>query len=174
MNPNISQKQKDDIRNEIVSGNFNLEIEIKKLTDQGHSKESAAQCISDELKKIKTEIFNRKLEEKNKEEHQKIAVIATIMIACIGPIFDTLSLIWYTIAFILAGIAGFFGAKDKPAAGILSALLLILSFPFAYNFYFSDRSSFIKIELLIPMFMAVIPCYILYFIIDKLFYSEKQ
>ena len=123
---------------------------------------------------IRNELFQKKLKDNNQEDVQKVISIAIIMIAMIGPVFDIRSPIWYMLAFAGCGIAGYFAYKTKPIAGVIGAIIVPVILPFSYNWYFTGRTRYIKIELLIPLLMAIIPAFLVYYIISKTVYANRE
>ena len=75
---------------------------------------------------------------------------------------------------IIAGIAGYYGAEETPMAGILGSMVFVIASGYAFDFYLSGRTSYIKIELLIPFFMAAIPAGIIFFGLFVVEYSNKK
>lgn len=123
---------------------------------------------------IRNELFQKKLKDNNQEDVQKVISVAIIMIAMIGPVFDIRSPIWYMLAFAACGIAGYFAYKTKPIAGVIGGIIVPVILPFSYNWYFTGRTRYIKIELLIPLLMAIIPAFLVYYIISKTVYANRE
>jgi hypothetical protein len=174
MHSTLSQTQKDEIRQSFLQQNFSLEAEIEKLVDAGYEEDKAKLLIIAEIKEYKKEIFQKKVNRNDQEEIKKVITFVVIMVSLIGPIFDIVSPLWYIAAVVITGIAGYIGYKPKPIAGLLGCMIVPIIFPFAYSFYFSGRTSYIKIEMVIPLIMAIVPGVLLYFIISKTVYSNLE
>jgi hypothetical protein len=170
----LSTDQVNVIRESIARGNFSTERHVRMLVEKGFSKEIAEQLVAGEVKAYREELFQEKITVQDDQEVQKITDLAAIMVALAGPVFEVRSVLWYLVAAVLAGSAGYFGHRSKPVAGITGAVLLVLLFPFTYSFYFSGRSSYLRIELIIPMLMALVPAYVAFFIISKVCYSKYE
>ncbi len=170
----LSTDQVNVIRESIARGNFSTERHVRMLVEKGFSKEIAEQLVAGKVKAYREELFQEKITVQDDQEVQKITDLAAIMVALAGPVFEVRSVLWYLVAAVLAGSAGYFGHRSKPVAGITGAVLLVLLFPFTYSFYFSGRSSYLRIELIIPMLMALVPAYVASFIISKVCYSEYE
>lgn len=174
MNSTLSQIQKDEIRQSFLQPTFSLEAEIEKLMTAGYEEAKAKLLIIAEFKEYKKEMFQKKVKRNDQEEIKKVVTFVVIMISLVGPIFDIVSPLWYIVAVVIAGIAGYWGYKPKPIAGLLGCMIVPIAFPFAYMFYFTGRTSFIKIEMVIPLLMAIVPGVLVYFIISKTVYSNLE
>lgn len=170
----LTQEQVDSIVQSYTSGRFSPDTEITKLVAAGYDADTAKQQVTEVVKQARQQLVNARLHADKNSEAEKAAVIVTTMVAVGGPVFDTTSVVWYAFAVIIAAAAGYFGFKHKPAAGIVGCILLVLIMPFTYNMYFKDRSSYIRIEMLIPLLMAAVPAFIVYFIIDKAAYNNTN
>jgi hypothetical protein len=175
MNSTLTQSQKDEIRQALLHNTFSMEAEVAKLMNRGGYDEAYAKAlIVAELREYKQELFNKKLQRNNSEETGKVISIGILMVSLIGPLFDIRSPLWYMVAFAASGVGGYFAYKTKPLAGIIGAVIFSATFPFAYQWYFSGRSRFIRIEMLIPMIVAIIPAFLVFFIISKTVYTNKE
>jgi hypothetical protein len=174
MNSTLSQKQKDEIRQSFLQQTFSLEAEIEKLVGAGYDEDKAKLLIIAEIKQYKKEMFQKTVKRNDHEEIKKVVTFVVIMISLVGPIFDIVSPLWYIVAVVIAGIAGYWGYKPKPIAGLVGCMIVPIIFPFAYIFYFSGRTSFIKIEMIIPLVMAIVPGVLVYFILSKTVYSNLE
>ncbi|OQP44731.1 hypothetical protein A4H97_10230 [Niastella yeongjuensis] len=170
----LTPQQKDELRQSFTQGGFSAEAAILKLVAEGYEPEEAKALIVAEFKEYKTEVFNRVVNRNNSEEARKGLTILIMMISVIGPLFDITSPLWYIVAIAASGITGYFAFKTKPIAGVLGSIIMPIVFPFAYNFYFSGRTSFIRIEMLIPIFIAAVPAFIIYYIISKTVYAKVE
>ncbi|HZV68426.1 MAG TPA: hypothetical protein VFG10_02750 [Saprospiraceae bacterium] len=173
MNDQLTQDKKDQFRNDMANNNFSPQVEILKLVSEGYEVEKAKDLIVAEMKAYKKEVFEKVVKRNNQNEMSKVMLIVILLIAFIGPVASIVSFKWYAIAVLLAGAAGYFGWKDKPAAGVVGAIIMVIAFPFAYNFYFADRESFIRIEIVIPLLIAGAPAVIAYKILAS-FYSDPD
>jgi hypothetical protein len=174
MNSTLSQTQKDEIRQSFLQQTFSLEAEIEKLVAAGYEEAIAKLLIIAELKEYKKEMFQKKVKRNDQEEIKKVITFVVIMISLAGPIFDIISPLWYIVAVVITGIAGYWGYKPKPIAGLLGCMIVPIAFPFTYMFYFTGRTSFIKIEMVIPLVMAIVPAVLVYFIVSKILYPNTE
>jgi hypothetical protein len=170
----LSTDQVNVIRESIARGNFSTERHVRILVEKGFSKDIAEKLVSEEVQAYRNELFQEKITGQDNQEAQKIGQMVALMVALAGPVFEVTSILWYLVAVAVSGSAGYFGHRSKPVAGITGGVILVLLFPFTYSFYFSGRSSYIGIELIIPMLMALIPAYAALFIISKVFYSDYE
>lgn len=125
-------------------------------------------------KASKNELFNKIVNAEKENKKQQTAITVIIIFAIIGPVFNTDSALWYSLAMLVAGVAGYYGFFNKQAAGVAGAELLVMLFPFTCNYYLSGRSHYVNIELLIPLVIAAIPAFLLFFLISKIFYSNAE
>lgn len=170
----LTQTEKDQIRYKLTTNTFSAETEIAKLVEKGYNETEAKSLLLDELREYKQVLFEKKMQQNKQGEVESIAVGATVMFTMIGPLFGITSPMWFMIAFLAAGVGGYFAAKDKPIAGIAGGVLYGIIFPLAHNMYFAGRTKFIRIEMVIPIIMAMIPAFILYFILAKTVYAKSD
>ena len=174
MNRTLSQQQKDEIRQSITQGNFSAQAAIIKLVAEGYELDEAKALIIAEIKAYKKAMFD-KVDKRNKgEETQKFLIIAIVVISMIGPVANITSPLWYIAAIALAGVAGYFAFKDKPIAGVLGGVIMPVVLPFVYNFYFTGRTTYIQIEMAIPILIAALPAYLVFLIISKTVYANVE
>ncbi len=172
MNNKLSQEQIDNIKNSLLSGYTSTETEIKKLVSAGFDEEVAKKIISDVMKSLREELFEQSLLKKKKEEARSVAILVITMVSLIGPIFNMRSIGWYMLAVAIVAAVAYYGFKDKPIAGIIGSITVVILFPIMYNYYFASRSSYIRIELLIPLVMAAIPALLIFLLLSKLIYPK--
>jgi hypothetical protein len=174
MNRILTQQQKADLRQSFSQPGFSAEAAILKLVNEGYDVAEAKALIVAEFKEYKKELFEKAQKRNDSEEARKILFVAVFMLSIIGPVFDITSPLWYVAAFVASGVAGYYAYKEKPIAGIAGSILFAILFPFTYHFYFAGRSSYIRIEMLVPIFMAITPAFIIYFIISKTVYANIE
>lgn len=174
MTNTLSQTEKDQIRYKITTHTFSAEAEIASLVEKGYNEAEAKSLLLDEIRAYKQELFHKKMDKNKQSEIENGVLVGIIMVTLIGPLFGVRAPMWYIIAFIAAGIGGYFAAKNKPVAGIAGSVLYAIIFPLAHNMYFADRTKFIRIEMVIPMIMAAIPAFLLYFILSKTIYANSD
>jgi hypothetical protein len=174
MSRTLSQTQKDELRQSFLQHNFSLDAAIEKLVNAGYDEANAKLLIVAEFKEFKKEMFQKKVKGNDQEEIKKVVTFVVIMVSLVGPIFDIVSPLWYIAAVVITGIAGYIGYKPKPIAGLLGCMIVTIAFPFCYMFYFTGRTSYIKIEMVIPLVMAIVPAVLLYFIVSKILYPNTE
>lgn len=170
----LTQEQKDFIRARLSNNTFDPKLEILKLIELGFDPQTAKDLVISEIKAYKKELFDTVVKQKNQDELRNIMFVLIFVIALIGPMFHIQSPLWYIIALIGSGTAGFFGWRSKPIAGVIGAIVATIVFPFAYNAYFEGRSTIIKIEIAVPMILSAIPAVIVYFIISRIGYPNNH
>jgi Na+/H+-translocating membrane pyrophosphatase len=155
-----------EIKERVFNGERDLTGLLVELENKGYSNEEAKAILAAVSRDIKKDMFNKATKKNSNDEYAQAALVIIFMIALIPPVFDVQSPIVFFITAILAAITGYFGFKQSPIAGAISAGLAVFIFKYAYHFYFEGRESFIRIEILIPMLMAAAPVFILYLILS--------
>ena len=163
-----------EIKESFLSGSLSAEQLIEQLHEAGMDANAAHQWLSDLTRAHKRELFNKAVERDTNNEARGIVFFITLMITIIGPVFEIRSALWYIIALLAVGFAGYYGYKNKPIAGIAGTVAFAILFPLAYAQYFANKTSYIKIELMIPVAMAAIPAVLLLFILSKTIYRGQD
>jgi hypothetical protein len=174
MDPILTESQRDELRLGFTTAGFSMEDAMARLTAHGYEPEEARGLIVLEYKLYKREMFERTVKKDESKEWRKVMFLFVTIISIIGPVANITSGIWYIVACGLCGFLGYLAYKDKPIAGIIGGILVPIAFIFSYAFYFADRTSYIKIEMAIPLLLAFLPSVLVFFVISKLFYNEAQ
>lgn len=174
MNDTLSYDQREELRRSFAQGGFSLEAAMARLVSEGMDENTAASLITAEYKAYRKELFLKTDRQHQSEEAKKIVAGIVFAISVIGPIFEITSMIWYIIAIAVAGGIGYWGYRPRPIAGLVAAIMVPIVFPLAYSFYFTGRTSYINIEMLIPMAIAVAPAIIVYYLISKTVYANTE
>jgi mannose/fructose/N-acetylgalactosamine-specific phosphotransferase system component IID len=174
MNNTLTQEQKDELRRSFKDPDFSAEDAIKKLMAHGFSHAVARGFILTEVRARKQELFEEAMKGKKVDEVRGFAFVAVVMVSLLSTLFGIHSIFWHVVITGIAGIAGFFAFQNKPIAGVLSFIVFAIIFPFAFDFYFSGRTSFIKIEMFIPMLMAAAPAAIFYYALSLTVYANTE
>lgn len=162
------------IKESLLAGALSAEEAIQKLIEGGYEPNAAHAFVAEITRQNKQELFNNALQRKKREESKEISFFVVMMISIIGPVFEIQSAFWYMIVLVVAGTAGYLGYKNKPIAGIGAFLSFALLFPFTYSTYFTGRTSFLRIEMVIPVLMAAVPAFLLLLLLSKIFYSNQE
>jgi hypothetical protein len=170
----LTRYQKDEILRSVKAENFSVDHEIQKLVKEGFDHTISRNLILQLLKEYRYELFQHKLSQQKNEEKKKLSYFVLLMIAIAGPVFDVSNMLWYLLACGIAGAVGYYGQQDKPFAGLLGGIFLVMLFPLTYVFYMSDRHSYFNIELLIPLLMAAVPAGLIQFCVGKFFMTKTK
>ncbi|WP_018343681.1 hypothetical protein [Cytophaga aurantiaca] len=170
----LTEKQKNRIHTNLASGNFNVPAEVQHLVEQGFSEGEAALKIKEEIGAYRQRLFDQKIEKEKGEEYEKLAYALVVMVAILGPIMGIGSFVWYLAACAIAGGIGYWAFKDKPLAGLAGSICAVIMLPPIYEWYVSGRESIIKIEMLIPVGLALVPSYLVGYLVYITFYSNKN
>ena len=174
MKDSLTQEEKEYIKEAISNSTFSPQLEIERLIKLGCEPEIAKGLVVAEIKIYKKELFDKAVKKDDRSEVTKLMFVLIFVIALIGPMFSIQSPGWYIIATMAAGVAGYFGYREKPIAGVIAAMVGTIVFPFAYAFYFEGRSSFIRLEMVVPVIISAIPAIISYYIISWLAYPNTE
>lgn len=170
----LSQAYKNQLLPRLLNETFDLESDLDFLTQQGFDREEARTLIHKELIRLQKHALEDAKREKEESENEKAALLITMMISVIGPIFEINSLLYYFIVITAVGALGFWGYKRTPIAGVVSCALVAILMPIFLLWYMSGRSSVIKIELLIPIVLSAVPAYLVGLGIKKVVYENKK
>jgi len=174
MNSTLSPEQKEEIRQSFSQGVSSVDIQIARLIESGYDEISAKKLLQQEFKEYKNQLFQEAQQKEKREQAEKVALIVVFIIGTIGAVFEIKSTIWYVISIATAVLAGFLGFRRKPVAGILGCVLYPVAFAFTFPSYFAGRTSYVKIEMLVPLLLAAVPAFVVYKLIEKIFYSNIE
>jgi hypothetical protein len=174
METNASPGQPGTAPQQALQTEFSVENEIQRLMEKGLPRARAEAVVSEVLKTHRKKLFQASVSKQTNEENKKAAFLVAMLASLLGPAMEISSAAWYLAAMAISGAAGWFGYKDKPVAGIAGGVALAMVLPLTYQLYFTGRSSYIKIELLIPVLMAAVPSYLLLLLIAKIFYPKNE
>lgn len=102
-----------------------------------------------------------------------ITILASFLCFSFSSLFGASSM-WYLLVIVIALVAGYFANKEYPIPTMAGCLAVAVIFPMAYTYYFFGRSSYLNIEMLIPMLIAIVPGYLVQFLISKLLSVLKR
>jgi len=172
MNPPLTEQERDVLRLSFTTSGYSMEDAMDKLNGKRLDEETARELVIMEYERYMKEMTGHAKQQENSHEGVKEIFIAVAIISIMGPMIGINSPAWYGVASILGGVAGYFAYRNKPVAGVLAGLIVPIIMQWACIYYFQDRSSFYKIELAIPLFLAFIPSAIVFLVVSKLFYSK--
>lgn len=167
----LSYEQTQEIQQAIKEGYFLMDDYVKKLIDQGFEKDTAVALLQ---KQYKQALFESAKRQQKQKEEKGVAIFAVIMVSAAMAVFEVTSPIWLTVLIAIAGLAGYWGNKEKPIAGVMAFILFAISLPFTVNFYLKGRSSYLNLELLIPIAIAAAPAALIFLILSKLVYPKES
>lgn len=167
----LSYEQIEEIQQAIAGGYFFIDDYVQKLTDQGFEKDVAIALLQ---KQYKQALFESAKRQQKQKEERGLAIFAVVMTSALIAIFEVTSPVWYMVIMVIAGFAGYWGYKDKPIAGIVSFPLFAIALPVTINFYLKGRSTYLNLELLIPIAIAAAPAALVFLILSKLLYPKES
>jgi len=169
----LTQQQVDGIVAAYESGNFSYPTEVLRLISAGYSQQEAEQQVTEVVKQLRQQIFNARKNAGKKADGKKASFYIILMVASIAPVFDVTSVTWLAIAVVIAIAAAYWGNKDRPAGAIAAAIVMVLLFPVTYSVYMKGRTSYIRIEMLLPLLMAAVPAGIAYVLFNAIIPGRK-
>jgi hypothetical protein len=161
MKPILSPTDIHQVYQAIGRENLHPENAVQQLVAKGYEEDMARSLVHKLIKEHNTALFRQNLRRRKLEERKKASYLIILLIAVAGPLFGIASGLWYIVASVAAGLAGHFGKPDTPVAGIVGGILPVLLFPWTWSLYMHGRQSYITIELLVPLLMAVVPAWLL-------------
>jgi hypothetical protein len=161
------------VRRLLVDDSYSYDTVVSIMLKKGFQKDVAESVVFHVAKQNQAEILMRQKTDKNEEEKQFgfFTVSTMVVLGCI--LFgETNPELFLGLSFIGAVIAYFVEPK-RPIVAVVCGFLSVYVSYFVYMWYFSNRTSFYKIELLIPMFIIMVIVFGVYLILNKIFYSQK-
>ena len=170
----LTYTQIQELKRKIKAGTFDDEFEINKLIILGFESAKARELVLKVFKSYKDDLFDAAKEKNESEDRSNVAYLVAIMpsifIALVGGNNGLLILI----SIVIACGAGYYGFPDKPIAAMIGFAVGAIILPFACGFYLRGRSSFINIELLIPIFISYGPALLIKYALSKMLYSDED
>jgi len=167
----LSYEQIQEIQQAIAGGYFLIDDYIQKLVDQGFEKDVAQALLQ---KQCKQALFESAKRQQKQKEERGVAIFIVVMASAIIAVFEVSSPVWYMILVAVAGFAGYWGYKEKPTAGIIAFPVFAILLPLTVNFYLKGRSTYLNLELLIPIAIAAAPSALIFLILSKLLYPKNN
>jgi len=170
----LSSEQKKRIQENFQSGEFNTETEISTLVREGILEEHANLLLKEEAGIFREKMFKGKLKSEDTENKKSIALVVILLLGIAGHVFNLSFPLWYIGSSVVAGAIGFFVYRETPISGILGAIMAVLLLPITLATYTEGRSTIFNIELIIPIGIAIVPSYIVYYFSAKMIYPPKK
>lgn len=174
MNKELTYLQRKNIQEAYLKDKISIEKQIVELILAGFDELTAEHLVNKVIKEYKQVLFEDAQEKVTNEEHKNISYYVIVFATALGPLFNIENIMWYFLAIAIAGVAGNYGFKDKPLAGIIGAIVPVILLPIIFKIYLGGKSSFIVIELIIPLIVSLIIAYLTQFAISKFMYPEYE
>jgi len=168
MQNTLSEEQAERIKIKYSLGILQLDEEVKALANDGFDEKIAKQLVTDCISEQRKLMFDNRIETEKKNELHNVMISAIIFLSIIGPVFGIRSGFWYFFATVTGGILGYFGFKHK-VGGVVVGVMMVLLTLLTVSYYLADRRSYINIELLIPVAITMIPTFLVYWLLSKIF-----
>ncbi|MDF2192152.1 hypothetical protein [Paraflavitalea sp. CAU 1676] len=176
MNNTLTPEQRDELHQLFSQRDFSFANAEARLVHHGYDEATAKQLVWAAYREHKNRIIDQ-IEERHHDtggQGQKIVPYVVLMISVIGPLFGITSTAWYICVIAISALIGFWGVKPRPVAGLLGCGIFPMVYPFVHRLYFSGRIGFMKIELLLPVFIAAIPALLVYFVLARTMYADAE
>jgi hypothetical protein len=168
----ILNKGKEIIRKLLIDDHLSIEQVTDLLVGRGLERENAYAIVFSVAKEHRAEIIEHREHAKNEDDKQMGFVAFSAMIVAGLVLFGVTDFsIFLGLAFVGALVA-YLLEPDKPIVSIPCGFLTILIMYFANVTYFQDRTSFLRIELLIPMGISMVLIMAIYAMLNKCFYAN--
>jgi len=169
----LNEVQRKRIQQAFRSGNLNMNIEVENLVNQGFNQDEAVEQIKNEVNRFRQKLFDEKIKAEENEDYSKLAIFFVVLIGIVSPIFHITSIAWIVASILLSGGIGYWAYREQPIAGAVGCISAAILLPITFNWYLAERSSVIKIELLIPVILALLPSFLIGFVVSKILYQTK-
>jgi hypothetical protein len=174
MNKEPTYQQRKNIQQAYLKDKISIEKQIVELILAGFDELTAEYVVNKVIKEYKQELYEEAKEKEINEEHKNISYYVIVFTTALGPLFGIENIIWYLLAIAIAGVAGNYGFKDKPLAGIVGGIVPVILFPLIFKIYLGGKSNYIVIELILPLIGSLIIAYLIQFVISKIMYPEYE
>ncbi|WP_289663684.1 hypothetical protein [Flavobacterium panacagri] len=172
MQTDLSYTKTEELKKKLRAGTYDGNQELIELIRLGYDPILAKEMLSKVIKMHKDDLYEETKEAKETEEREKIAFSAVIMITTFLSMFAGDSSIIILISIIVACFCGYYGNQDNPIPGMVGYTLAAMIMPFACGFYFEGRSTFLNLEILIPLFFSFGPGLLVKYILSRILPSD--
>ncbi len=169
-----NKKLKEIIRRLMVDNGHSADEIIEGLKQKNIPHEIATSLVYEVSAEHKDAIIEKRNSAEKKEGLETLAYIGVLMVSSLGPIAHIEEPAWSWIAPLICAVIAYFTIPQKPIAAIVGAIIFCCAFSYAYEMYFKDRSSYIKIEMAIPMLMAGVPAFAMFKLLEALIYPHED
>lgn len=170
----LTYTQIQELKSKIKSGVFDAELEVNKLIILGFESAKAKELVLKVMKSYKDDLFDDAKEKKELEERSNVAFLFAVMPSIFIALFGGNNGLLILISIVVACCAGYYGYPQKPIAAMIGFSVGAIIMPFACGFYFRDRSSFINLELLIPILFSFGPGLLIKYALSRMLYSDED
>lgn len=172
MNNELTNTQIQDLKDKIKAGAFDIDFEKNNLICSGFEQQTAKELVMDVIRSYKYDLLSKANEKREYNDRNIIAlglaIVSSISVAVLGG--NSVTMIMLSI--VLACFAGYYGHPKKAIPAMIGFTIGAIIMPYACQFYFNSRNTFINIELLIPVFISFGPALIIKYLLSKIMYSE--
>jgi hypothetical protein len=148
MNKELTYQQRKNIQKACLKDKISIEKQIVELILAGFDELTAEHLVNKVIKEYKQELFEEAQQKEINKEHENISYYVIVFATALGPLFGIQNIVWYLLAATVAGVAGNYGFKDKPLAGIVGAIVPVILFPLIFKIYLGGKSNFIVIDVI--------------------------
>lgn len=172
MNNELTYSQIQDLKEKIKAGAFDIDFEKNNLICLGFEQQTAKELVMDVIRSYKYDLLNKANEKRDYNDRNIIAlglaIVSSVSVAVLGG--NSVPMIILSI--VLACFAGYYGHPKKAIPAMIGFTIGAIIMPFACQFYFNNRITFINIELIIPVFISFGPALVIKYLLYKIMYSK--
>ncbi|MEN2415655.1 hypothetical protein [Flavobacterium mesophilum] len=172
MQTEFSYSKTEELKKKLRNGTFDANFELIELIRLGYDPIHAKELLAKVVKSYKDDLYEETKEAKKSEERKNIAFSAVIIITSLIGLLGDNSGMMVLIAIIAACLCGYYGNQEDPLPAMVGYTVAALIMPFACAFYFQGRSSFLNLEMLIPLLVSFVPGLLIKYILSKILPSD--
>lgn len=165
---------KEVIRKLMVDDGHKADVVISFLKRNGYSDELAKTLVYTVANEHKEAIIERSKQTDEKDDRGEVGMFVIFAIGLAGPVFGVESEILIFAGLAAVAITAYFAFPTKPISAVIAAIVFVFAMFYAHNWYLRGRTSYINIEMVIPMAMAAVPSIGLQKLLDMIIYPGKD
>jgi hypothetical protein len=173
MTNELTNSQIQDLKNKIKAGAFDIDLEKNNLICLGFEQQTAKELVMDVIRSYKYDLLSKANEKRDYNDRNIIALGLAIVSSISVTVLGDNSVTMIMLSIVLACFAGYYGHPKKAIPAMIGFTIGAIIMPYACQFYFNSRdTTFINIELLIPVFFSFGPALLIKYLLSKIMYSE--
>ncbi|KFF04723.1 hypothetical protein [Flavobacterium reichenbachii] len=168
----LSYTKIEELKKKLREGKFDSNQELIDLIRLDYDPVTAKELLSKVIKSHKDDLYEEAKEAKEVEERSKIAFGAVIVITTFIGMFGDNNGMMILISIIAACCCGYYGNQENPIPAMVGYTIAAMIMPFACGFYFKGRSTFLNLEILIPLLISFGPGLLIKYVLSQILPSN--